>query len=131
METIDELCHDVIGAAMLVHAHFGPGYLEDVYRNALMVELAAAGVDSGKEVPIAVEYRGVRVGDYRADLVVGHKLIVELKACSALVPRHEAQLVNYLTATGIEDGLLINFGAESLQFKHKYRTYRRKELRQD
>lgn len=121
--TAKELSHTVIGAAMRVHSHFGPGYLEEVYKNALMVELKACGIDAAKEVSIPVDYHGVRVGNYQADIIVEKTLILELKAVSLLVARHEAQLVNYLTATGIEDGLLINFGADSLQFKHKYRTY--------
>ena len=97
---IDELCYKVIGAAMAVHRHFGPGYLEEVYKNALMGELEMLGVQSDKEVPIAVNYKGVRVGDYRADVIIDNN------------------------ATGIEDGFLINFGATSLQHKHKYRVYR-------
>ncbi|MCQ2391147.1 MAG: GxxExxY protein [Kiritimatiellae bacterium] len=120
--TSKELSHAVIGAAMRVHSHFGPGYLEEVYKNALMVELKSCGIDAEKEVPIAVSYKGFRVGNYQADIIVEQSLILELKAVTALVARHEAQLVNYLTATGIEDGLFINFGASSLQFKHKYRT---------
>ena len=121
---IDEICYKIIGAAMAVHRHFGPGYLEEVYKNALMVELEAAGLLSEQEVPISVVYKGVRVGDYRADIVVENRLILELKAVTALNAAHEAQLVNYLNATGIDDGLLINFGAASLQHKHKYRVYR-------
>lgn len=73
-----------------------------------------------------MEYKGVRVGDYRADIIVEKCMILELKAASALCVAHEAQLVNYLTATGIDDGLLINFGAASLERKHKYRVYRPK-----
>ena len=121
---IDEICYKVIGAAMAVHRHFGPGYLEEVYKNALMVELEMLGVQSDKEVPIAVNYKGVRVGDYRADVIIDNRLILELKAVTTINPSHEAQLVNYLNTTGIEDGLLINFGATSLQHKHKYRVYR-------
>ena len=121
---IDEICYKVIGAAMAVHRHFGPGYLEEVYKNALMVELEALAIQSEKEVPIAVVYKGVRVGDYRADVIVDNRLILELKAVTTINPSHEAQLVNYLNATGIEDGLLINFGSSSLQHKHKYRVYR-------
>ena len=121
---IDEICYKVIGAAMAVHRHFGPGYLEEVYKNALMVELEALAIQSEKEVPIAVVYKGVRVGDYRADVIVENRLILELKAVTTINPSQEAQLVNYLNATGIEDGLLINFGASSLQHKHKYRVYR-------
>ena len=123
MKISKELSHAVIGAAMRVHSHFGPGYLEEVYKNALMIELKEAGISAEKEVPIAVDYHGVRVGNYQADIIVEKSLILELKAVSALVVRHEAQLVNYLTAIGIDEGLLINFGASSLQFKHKYRTY--------
>ena len=121
---IDEICYKVIGAAMAVHRHFGAGYLEEVYKNALMVEFDALGLKSEKEIPIAVNYKGVRVGDYRADIIVENRLILELKAVTALNACHEAQLVNYLNSTGIDDGLLINFGATSLQHKHKYRVYR-------
>jgi len=121
--TSKELSHSVIGAAMRVHSHFGPGYLEEVYKNALMVELKALGIEAEKEVPIAVYYQGVCVGNYQADIVVGKSLVLELKAVSTLVARHEAQLVNYLTAMGIDDGLLLNFGSPSLQFKHKYRQH--------
>ena len=120
---INELCYRIIGAAMAVHRHFGPGYLEEVYKNALMVELATLGIQAEKEIPIAVNYKGVRVGDYRADIVIEDRLILELKAVTAIHPHHEAQLVNYLNATGIDDGLLFNFGADSLQHKHKYRVY--------
>lgn len=121
---IDQICYKVIGAAMAVHRHFGAGYLEEVYKNALMVELDALGLKSEKEIPIAVNYKGVRVGDYRADIIVENRLILELKAVTALNACHEAQLVNYLNSTGIDDGLLINFGATSLLHKHKYRVYR-------
>ena len=124
---IDEVCYKVIGAAMAVHRHFGAGYLEEVYKNALMVELEAEGLRSEKEVPISVVYKDVRVGDYRADIVVENKLILELKTVTALNAAHEAQLVNYLNATGIDDGLLINFGTASLQHKHKYRVYRQQQ----
>lgn len=119
---VEKLSYEIIGAAMAVHRHFGSGYLEEVYKNALMVELAALGVKAEKEVAIDVKYKNVCVGAYRADLVVENRLIVELKAISSLNASHEAQLVNYLTATGFDDGLLINFGADSLQYKHKYRV---------
>ena len=121
MISISELTHRIIGAAMRVHSHFGPGFLEEVYKNALSVELREEALAVAKEVGIPVDYKGVRVGDYKADLIVEQSVIVELKAVSSLVPRHEMQLVNYLAATRIDDGLLLNFGAPSLQFKHKYR----------
>ena len=120
---IDDLCYDVIGAAMRVHKFFGEGYLEEVYKNALVVELKELGFDVEPEVAIPVDYHGVRVGDYRADVIVEKRLILELKAVCALNKRHEAQLVNYLSATGIDDGMLFNFGASSLEYKHKYRKY--------
>ena len=118
---IEKLCYDVIGAAMRVHSYFGDGYLEEVYKNALLVELKKLGFDVQSEVAIPVDYHGVRVGDYRADIIVEARLILELKAVTALNKKHEAQVVNYLTATGINDGLLLNFGTPSLQYKHKYR----------
>ena len=122
----EKLCYKVIGAAMAVHRHFGSGYLEEVYKNALMVEPGELGLRAEKEVPIPVDYKGVRVGEYRADIIVEKSLLLELKAVSALNAVHEAQLVNYLNATKIEDGFLINFGAASLERKHKFRTYRPK-----
>ena len=121
MIDVRELTHRIIGAAMRVHSHFGPGFLEEVYKNALFVELQNDALSVAKEVAIPVDYRGVRVGDYKADLIVEQRVIVELKAVSSIIPRHEAQLVNYLVATRMDDGLLLNFGAPSLQFKHKYR----------
>ncbi len=123
--TIDELTHAVIGAAMTVHTRLGPGFLEEVYQNALLLELAKQNLPAQKEVPLDVRYDGVCVGHYQADIIVDRRLILELKAVSDLHPRHEAQLVNYLAATGIDDGLLLNFGTPSLQFKRKYRLYKK------
>lgn len=124
---IRQVAHTVIGLAMKVHRHFGAGYLEEVYKNALLVEMERSGLRAEKEVAIQVDYEGICVGNYVADIIVENRLILELKAVSALVPRHEMQLVNYLVATGIDDGLLINFGSDSLQFKHKYRCYHKPE----
>ena len=124
---MSQLAHTVIGLAMKVHRHFGAGYLEEVYKNALVVELKRTELRTEKEVAIRVDYEGVCVGNYVADIIVENRLILELKAVSALVLRHEAQLVNYLAATQIDDGLLINFGSDSLQFKHKYRCYHKPE----
>ena len=118
---IGDLCYRVIGAAMRVQTILGPGYLEEVYKNSMLVELRSEGLKAESEVDIPVDYRGVRVGNYKADIIVERQLILELKTVTCLVSKHEAQLVNYLTATGIDDGLLFNFGATSLQYKHKYR----------
>ena len=104
---------------MLVRA-----FLESVYPKALAHELRKAGLVVECERPIAVEYDGVAVGEFCADKLVAGKVIVEEKAVQAIVPAHEVQLVNYLTATGIEIGLLLNFGAHRLEYKRKSRTYR-------
>ena len=125
------LTEKIIGCAMKVHSALGPGFLESVYQKALAHELRKAGLKVECEQPIAVHYDGIVVGDFAADLLVGDRVVVELKANQALVPANEVQLVNYLTATGIEIGLLLNFGAERLEFKRKTRTYRPKKNGQD
>jgi GxxExxY protein len=119
-----DLAGQVIGAAMQVHRTLGPGFLESVYQKALMHELVKAGHRDSAEGAIKVKYDGVIVGDFVADLIVNEELIVELKAVQALAVAHEVQLVNYLTATGKDTGLLLNFGAASLQFKKKFRKFR-------
>lgn len=120
----EKLTETIIGCAMKVHSALGPGFLESVYQNALAHELRKAGLRVECEKPIQVRYDGVVVGDFSADLLVEGVVMVENKAVQTLAPAHEVQLVNYLTATGIEVGLLLNFGAEKLQFKRKHRTYR-------
>ena len=118
----DDLTGQVIGAAMRVHSALGPGFLESVYVKALQIELTELGILAEAERPIPVKYKGQPVGCFEANLIVGEALINEVKAVSTLAQIHEVQLVNYLTATHIEDGLLLNFGAPSLQFKRKRRT---------
>ncbi len=108
----------IIAAAHNVHKELGQGFLEKVYKNALAIELREAGVECVLEVPMSVLYRGLVVGDYIADMVVENKIIVEAKAVSELHPSHEVQLVNYLKATGVQVGLLINFG-RSVQVKRR------------
>ncbi len=120
-----ELTEKVIGCAMKVHRVLGPGFLESVYQNALAVELQRAGVAVELERPLEVRYEGVVVGRFVADMLIDETVIVENKAVQSLVPAHEVQLVNYLTATGIEIGLLLNFGAHSLEYKRKSRSYHR------
>ncbi len=119
-----DLTEEIIGCAMTVHSTLGPGFLEPVYQRALEHELRKQGLHVECEVPIQVVYDGVVVGDYRADMLVEDLIMIENKAIQTLVPAHEAQLVNYLTATGKEIGLLLNFGSDKLQFKRKHRTYR-------
>ena len=117
---INVLTHTVIGCAFKVHNVLGPGFLEKVYENALKVELANRGIVARQQVRLPVWYEGHRVGLYFPDLWIDGQLIIELKAALALAPEHELKLVHYLTATGIDNGLLINFG-NSVQIKRKFR----------
>src|SRR5690349_6382672 len=112
-----DLSGQIIGLAMKVHRGLGPGFLESVYQKALLYELTKAGLKVESDKPIQVRYEGVIVGDFKADLIVNDELIVELKAVSACAVEHEVQLVNYLTATGKEIGILLNFGGRSLEYK--------------
>jgi GxxExxY protein len=116
-----DLCGQVIGLAMKVHSALGPGFLESIYQNALIWELRKSGVRSEAQRPISVYYDGQIVGAFMADVLVNDSLIVEIKAIQVLAKPHEVQLVNYLTATGLDEGLLLNFGAERLEFKKKFR----------
>ncbi|MFP4501879.1 MAG: GxxExxY protein [Candidatus Hydrogenedentota bacterium] len=122
MET-NHLTEQIIACAYQAHNTLGPGFLEKVYENALHIELEEAGIEARQQVPIPVQYRGHVVGDFYADLWVADRVIVELKAVRQLAKEHEVQLVNYLQATGVEDGLLINFGP-SVEVKRKFRTWR-------
>ncbi len=122
---IDDLTHQVMG----IHRELGPGFLESVYHRAMEIELAAADFSFESDVPLNVFYKGKLVGKFEADIVItagNLKLLVELKSCEAISKAHETQTVNYLASTGIEDGLVINFGAKSLDWRHKFRTYRPK-----
>ena len=113
-----ELTENIIKAAYTVHNTLGYGFLEKVYQNALVIELAKRGIKADSEKPIKVFYEGQIVGDYVCDLIVDDKVILELKAVKELNDIHEVQLVNYLKATGVEVGLLINFGP-SVKIKRK------------
>ena len=121
MKTDYDLAGRVIGIAMEVHRTLGPGFVESVYENALLVELAASQLAFESQKALKVIYKGQSVGEFLADIIVDMALVIELKAVQSLLPIHEVQLVNYLTATGIEEGVLLNFGSESLQFKKKFR----------
>jgi GxxExxY protein len=123
-----DLCGQVIGAAMKVHSVLGPGFLESVYQNALIWELRKVGLKAEAERPISVCYDGQIVGAFTADLLANDSLIVELKAIQSLAKAHEVQLVNYLVATGIDEGLLLNFGAERLEYKKKFRLPKQEQV---
>ena len=122
---INDLTHTVIGCAYKVHNALGSGFLEKVYENALRIELDKLQVDVRQQKELCVWYEGRSIGCYYPDLWIDGQLIIEIKAVQNLLSTHEMQLAHYLTATQINDGLLINFGA-SVQVKRKYREYRRK-----
>ena len=122
--TNEDLRKIVIGGAFRVHNALGAGFLEKVYGNAMKIELERAGLSVQPQAKIGVFYDEQVVGEFYADLLVNDCLIVELKAVQALAPEHEIQLVNYLTATGLEFGLLINFGL-SVDVRRKHRDYRK------
>jgi GxxExxY protein len=113
-----ELSKEIIAAAFTVHKELGYGFVEKVYKNALAVELQEKGIKCALEVPLKVFYHEKTVGDYFADMIVDDKIIVEVKAVSDLASIHEVQLVNYLKATGVQIGLLINFG-QSVKVKRR------------
>ncbi len=120
----NELIKKIIQCAYNVRMQLSAGYLESIYKKALLIELRENGLLAEEEWPITVFYNDIVVGEYRADIIVNREVIIELKAVQNLHQLHEAQLVNYLTATKIENGLLINFGGEKLEIKRKYRTYK-------
>jgi len=112
----DPRTHAIIGAAMEVHRQLGRGFLEPVYQDALAKEFGRRGIPFEREVELAVYYKGDRLNaSYRADFVCYDKIVVELKALTKLSGVEEAQIINYLKAGDFDIGLLLNFGAESLQ----------------
>lgn len=114
---INNITEKIIGAAFEVSNHLGCGFLEKVYENALMIELRHNNLKVESQKQIAVFYKKCNVGEYVADLFVDNKVIVELKSVKQITEIHEAQLMNYLKATGMKVGLLINFGSPKVQIK--------------
>ncbi len=106
----NEITEKIIGAAYKVHNTLGSGFLEKVYQNSLVIEIRALGFGVEVEKPMKVHYHGEVVGNYVADIIVDGEVILEINAVKELSGIHEAQILNYLKATGIEVGLLINFG---------------------
>lgn len=115
-----ELTDKIIRCAFEVHNNLGFGFLEKVYENSLIIEMKKVGLVAEQQKPIKVKYKGCEVGEYLADIVVNDVVIIELKSGQGIAKEHETQLVNYLTATGKDVGLLINFG-KSVQVKRKVR----------
>ena len=123
----DQLTGRVIGASFQVYNTLGFGFVESVYEKALSIELNKLGIPHFTQAPLKVTYDGHIIGDFLADILVERELVVELKSVATTAPVHEVQLVNYLAATGIDIGLLINFGPDRVEVKRKYRTYRPKQ----
>lgn len=116
--TGNDLTYRVIGAAMTVHNQIGAGYKEEVYENALEVELNRLGIAVQRQVPVPVEYQGEQVALFYLDLFVESQIVVEVKALSHQLTNDErAQVINYLKATGAPVGLLFNFGRRKLEYK--------------
>jgi GxxExxY protein len=120
----DDLTEKVIGCAIKLHRVLGPGFLENIYHQALAHELAKAGVPYVNEARMQVKYDGIILGDYIADFLIDRRVVVEIKAVETLLKAHEVQLVNYLNAVRFDVGLLVNFGAEKIQVKRKNRERR-------
>ena len=113
----DNLTYRIIGCAMKVHNTLGNGFQEVIYQRCLAIEMDKAGIDFGREVEQPIYYEGIEVGTRRADFIVADRIVVELKALTALEDIHLAQAKNYVVAYGFDIGLLINFGATSLEWK--------------
>jgi GxxExxY protein len=114
---LNDITYAINGAVFEVNDILGPGFLEKVYENALLIELKKRGLKAMNQVPIKVSYKGEVVGDYTADLLIEDKVIFELKTGENLDRSHEAQLLNYLKATGLHVGLLVNFKHKKADIK--------------
>ena len=122
-----DITSTILQACFEVTNELGAGFVESVYENALLIALQEKGLKVASQVPLAVMFRGRSVGEFVADLVLEDKVIVELKAVKALAPEHQAQVINYLNATGLDVGLLVNFGRPKLEYKRLHRKSRRTE----
>ena len=121
----DKLTYKIIGCAMKVHKILGNGFQEVIYQRAFAIELERAGLVFGREVDQPILYQGIEIGTRRADFIVESQVVVELKALTALEAVHMAQAKNYVVAYDFEIGLLINFGAQSLEYKRLFNPKKR------
>jgi len=110
-----DLSYRVVGLAMRVHSELGGGFLEKVYENALALLLEKEGIPARQQAPVTVRFEGQSVGDYFADILVDDKIILELKTVEKIADAHRAQVINYLRATGIRLGMILNFGRKSFE----------------
>jgi GxxExxY protein len=126
-----DLTDRIIAAAIRVHKELGPGFLEMLYEEALAIELASSDISFERQRPVPILYRGRVIGEHRLDLLIAGKVVVELKAISALEDIHFAIVRSYLKATGVDDGLLLNFASTKLTVKRVGREYRPRSLREE
>ncbi len=113
----DDLTEKILATCFEVSNELGCGFLESVYQNALQIALKDKGLSAQVQASLKVMFRNQTVGEFFPDIIVEESVIVELKAVKALAPEHLAQVMNYLKATGIEVGLLINFGSPKLEYR--------------
>lgn len=116
------LTEKIIGCAYRVYNKMGFGFLESVYEKCMLIELGKAGLTAEAQKSITVEYEGENVGEFFADIIVEGSVIIELKSVSRIIRAHEVQLVNYLTATGIETGLILNFSEKKVEVKRRAKS---------
>ena len=116
----DKITHAIIGCAMEVHNTLGKGFQEVIYQRALSIEMELRNIQHQREFEMPITYKGVDVGQRRVDFLVANEISVEIKAIIDLEDVHLAQAINYLEAYNLQTGLLINFGAKSLQFKRLF-----------
>ena len=113
----EELTERILKCCFEVINELGSGFLETVYEKALMIALQEEGLSVSNQIPIKVKFRNMVVGEFYADIFVEKKVIIELKSVTALRNEHKAQLINYLKATGVDVGLLVNFGRQKLEYR--------------
>jgi GxxExxY protein len=118
----EDLTHKIIGCAMKVHSVLGSGFQEVIYQRALAIEMDKQSLNFGREIEMTIYYDGIDIGTRRVDFFVEDKIMVELKAVTALDSLHLAQAMNYLEVYNLPIGLLINFGSKSMEFKRVFNT---------
>jgi GxxExxY protein len=121
---INDLTHRIIGCAMKVHSTLGGGFREFIYQRALALEMEQAGLFFSQEQEMEIFYLGTLIGTRRVDFFIEKRIMLEIKAADELLPRHKLQAINYLEIYGVADGLLINFGGPSLEFKRLYNKHK-------
>jgi GxxExxY protein len=119
-QNINDITHKIIGCAMKVHSTLGCGFQEVIYQRALAIEMTLAGLSFEREMEMPIFYRGEQIGTRRVDFFIEACVMTELKAISKIEEQNKAQAINYLEAYNIADGLLLNFGAMSLEYKRLY-----------